>query len=345
MPVSLCVLLERKGESIVRYLVLGAGAIGGTLGGHLHRARREVVLISRPAHAAAVGARGLRLVTGDADYRIDVPAVDSVAAAAPFSGEDVVLVTCKAQHTVAALGELRAAGAPSTLPIVCCQNAIWNESHAQRVFANVYGAVVFVPGFHLDPGVVINARVGHYGYLEVGRYPAGADALCARVVEDLAAAGFFAAVNPAVMRAKGAKCLGNLANAVAAITGSQGGAEAFMARARDEARRVWRAAGIDFEESAEFDVRRKERYLGSDRWPGDHGPPRQGGSSWQSLLRGAGSIESEFLNGEVVRLGRLLGIPAPCNEVLWRRAEEMARDGSPPGRYSIAELTRQAESG
>ena len=312
----------------MRYLVLGAGAIGGTLGGHLHRAGREAVLIARPAHATAIGARGLRLVTGDADYRIEVPAVASVAAAAPFGGEDVVLLTCKAQHTVAALGELRAAGAPITLPIVCCQNAIWNESHAQRVFADVYGAVVFVPGFHLEPGEVINARVGHYGYLEIGRYPLGTDSLCATLVEDLAAAGFFAAVNPAVMRAKGAKCLGNLANAVAAITGSQRGAEAFMARARDEARRVWRAAGIDFEESGEFDVRRKARYLGSDRWPRDHGPPRSGGSSWQSLLRGAGSIESEFLNGEVVRLGRLLGIPAPCNEVLWRRAEEMARDGS-----------------
>ena len=329
----------------MRYLVLGAGAIGGTLGGHLHRAGREAVLIARPAHATAIGARGLRLVTGDADYRIEVPAVASVAAAAPFGGEDVVLLTCKAQHTVAAVGELCAAGAPITLPIVCCQNAIWNESHAQRVFANVYGAVVFVPGFHLEPGEVINARVGHYGYLEIGRYPLGTDSLCATLVEDLAAAGFFAAVNPAVMRAKGAKCLGNLANAVAAITGSQRGAEAFMARARDEARRVWRAAGIDFEESGEFDVRRKARYLGADRWPRDHGPPRQGGSSWQSLLRGAGSIESEFLNGEVVRLGRLLGIPAPCNEVLWRRAEEMARDGSQPGRYTIAELTRQADSG
>ena len=50
---------------------------------------------------------------------------------------------------------------------------------------------------------MINARVGHYGYLEVGRYPVGTDGLCARVVEDLAAAGFAAAVNPTVMRAQG----------------------------------------------------------------------------------------------------------------------------------------------
>ena len=328
----------------MRYVILGAGAIGGTLGGHLHRAGREVVLIARPAHVAAIHARGLRLVTGDTDHRLKVSAFAAVAEAAPFSPEDMVLLTCKAQHSVAALGELRAAGAAPELPVVCCQNAIWNEAHAQRVFTIVYGAVVFVPGVYLQPGEVVNARTGHYGYLEVGRYPAGTDQLCATLVEDLAAAGFAAAVNPTVMRAKGAKCLGNLANAVTAITGSHRGAGAFMARVRDEARRVWRAAGIDFEESEEFAARREQRYRGSDRWPQDYGPPRRGGSSWQSLVRGAGSVESEFLNGEVVQLGRMLGIPAPYNEVLWRRAEEMARDRTPPGRCTIAELTRQAQS-
>ena len=328
----------------MRYLILGAGAIGGTLGGHLHRAGCEVVLIARPAHVAAIQAGGLRLVTGDADYRIDVPAAASVAAAAPFDSDDVVLLTCKAQHTAAALGELRAAGAPPELPIVCCQNAIWNEVHAQRVFTRVYGSVVFVPGVYLEPGEVINARAGHYGYVEVGCYPVGVDSLCTAVVEDLAAAGFAAAVNPTVMRAKGAKCLGNLANAVTAITGSQRGADAFMARARDEARRVWHAAGIEFEESEQFAARREQRYHGSDRWPPGHGAPHRGGSSWQSLIRGAGSIESEFLNGEVVQLGRMLGIPAPYNEVLWLRAEQMARDATPPGCFSIAELTREADS-
>ena len=328
----------------MRYVILGAGAIGGTIGGHLHRAGRQVVLVARPAHAAAIRNSGLRLLTGDGDYRLDVPTVDSVAGAGPFCGADVMLVSCKAQHTAAALGELHAAGAPAELPVVCCQNAIWNEAHAQRIFRNVYGAVVFVPGVYLEPGEVINARVGHYGYVEVGRYPAGTDQICTTLAADLEAAGFAAAVNPTVMRAKGAKCLGNLANAVTAIAGSHRGADAFMAQVRDEARTVWRAAGIDFEESEEFAARRTTRYRGSDRWPRGHGSPRRGGSSWQSLVRGAGSIETEFLNGEVVQLGRLLGIPAPFNEVLWKRAEQMARDRTAPGRYTISELTSEAQS-
>ena len=328
----------------MRYVILGAGAIGGTFGGHLHRAGREVVLIARPAHVAAMRADGLRLLTGDGDHRLNVPVADAVADAGPFDAEDVVLLTCKAQHTVGALGELRAAGAPVQLPVVCCQNAIWNETHAQRVFRRVYGAVVFVPGVYLEPGEVINARSGHYGYVEVGRYPAGTDRFCATLKEDLEAAGFAAAVNATVMRAKGAKCLGNLANAANAITGSHRGSDAFMERVRDEARRVWRAAGIDFEESGEFAARRERRYHGSNCWPKGHGAPSRGGSSWQSLMRGAGSVESEFLNGEVVHLGRMLGIPAPYNEVLWRRADQMARDRTPPGHYTIAELTREAES-
>ena len=32
------------------------------------------------------------------------------------------------------------------------------------------------------------------------------------------------------------------------------------------------------------------------------------------------------------------------NEVLWKRAEQMARDGETPGQYSITELTRAAKS-
>ena len=62
------------------------------------------------------------------------------------------------------------------------------------------------------------------------------------------------------------------------------------------------------------------------------------GSSWQSLKRGTGNIESEQLNGDVVQLGRLLGIRTPYNDVLWRVAEEMATQGDKPGKYTAKDL-------
>ena len=68
------------------------------------------------------------------------------------------------------------------------------------------------------------------------------------------------------------------------------------------------------------------------------GRPRTGGSSWQSLERGTGNIETDHLNGEIVLLGRLYGIPTPTNELLQRRAAKAARDRLPQGSVSADEL-------
>jgi 2-dehydropantoate 2-reductase len=57
-------------------------------------------------------------------------------------------------------------------------------------------------------------------------------------------------------------------------------------------------------------------------------------------MRGTGNIETEQLNGDVVKLGRLLGITTPYNELLWRVAEEMATKGDKPGKYTAEDLMR-----
>ena len=68
------------------------------------------------------------------------------------------------------------------------------------------------------------------------------------------------------------------------------------------------------------------------------GAPRGGGSSWQSLTRGTGSIEADFLNGEVVLLGREHGVPVPVNEALQGLANRAAADRLPPGSLSPEEI-------
>jgi len=67
----------------------------------------------------------------------------------------------------------------------------------------------------------------------------------------------------------------------------------------------------------------------------------RGGSSWQSLARGAGTIEADHLNGEIELLGRLHGVATPVNELLQRTANEQARAGRPPGTVYAAELLRR----
>ena len=64
-----------------------------------------------------------------------------------------------------------------------------------------------------------------------------------------------------------------------------------------------------------------------------------GSSSWQSLSRGTGSIEADYLNGEIVLLGRLHGVPTPVNEALQRLANAFARQGRRPGSLAPAELS------
>ena len=54
-------------------------------------------------------------------------------------------------------------------------------------------------------------------------------------------------------------------------------------------------------------------------------------------------MEADHLNGEVVLLGRLHGVPTPVNELLQRTANRMARNREAPGSVPVAELEAALE--
>ena len=58
---------------------------------------------------------------------------------------------------------------------------------------------------------------------------------------------------------------------------------------------------------------------------------RRGGSSWQSLERRLGTIETDYLNGEIVRLGQLHGVATPVNAILQYLSQRVAHERKPPG--------------
>lgn len=328
----------------MRFIIYGAGGIGCTIGAHLFRTGGEVVLVGNAQHVDAINGNGLKFLTGDQSFLLNIPAVKTAEELAPFRDDDVAMLCAKSQHTVKCLGQLKNAGASRTLPILCVQNSIWNEPTASRVFDRVYGVMIVVPGLFLTPGEVVNPIVRKYGFIEVGCYPRGTDVLCEEVVAALKRAGFSSDVHPEVMKPKGAKCLGNLGNALSAITDGRGDSKPFMEAVRQEAEAVWRAAGIEWEDRESFDQRVRENYGDRQDPPGYEGMKAHG-SSWQSLVRRTGNIEAEQLNGEVVTLGRLLGVPTPFNELLWRLADEMAASHETPGRYTAEELFVMAPSG
>jgi len=327
----------------MRYIIYGAGGIGCTIGGHLFRTGHDVALVGNADHVSAIEQNGLTFATGEGVYNLEIPAFRTASELAPFRKDDILLLCAKSQHTVQCLGQLKNAGASRSLPILCCQNSIWNEPTATRMFDRVYGVLIVVPAVFLKPGEVINPLSRRAGFIEVGGYPSGIDPLCETVTNALTKSTFSAQVNSEVMKAKGSKCLGNLGNALSAITDGKGDTQAFLKRAREEAQTVWIAAGIEWEDQQHFNDRCKRLY-GDANYPEGFEKAGSKGSSWQSLARGVGSIEAEELNGDVVKLGTALQIPTPYNEVLWRVATQMAKNNEPPGKFSAYDLKKMVGS-
>lgn len=315
----------------MRYVIYGAGAVGGAIGARLFQRGQDVVLIARGAHLEALQRDGLTLRAPEETAVLRIPTVGRPSEIT-FGQEDAVLLAMKSQDTPAALDALRAV-APG-VPVVCAQNGVANERSALRRFERVYGMMVMLPATHLKPGEVImhSAPVG--GILDVGCYPAGVDGLAERLAADLRDAGFDSKPDAALMRLKYAKLIENLANVIQALCGLDAGAGEPVRAVRAEGVASLRAAGIDFATEQEMDERRAEMMGALQSIEGQ----ARGGSTWQSLARGAGSIETDYLNGEIALLGALHGVPTPYNRLLQRLAAEAAAGGLPPGTYTSQQL-------
>jgi 2-dehydropantoate 2-reductase len=315
----------------VAFIVYGVGAIGGTLAARLSLCGQEVRGIARGAQLAAIRDGGLLLRTPEGSHRVRFRCAATPAEAGIGPG-DTILLTVKGQDTGDALDALVRAGV-TTQPIVCMQNGVDNERQALRRFANVYGVTVMMPSAFLVPGEVACFGIPRAGIFDVGRYPSGTDSAVHSLVDVLDAAGFAAFAHERVMESKYAKLLQNLGNMLDAAAGAEGRAR-FGGVARAEGEAVLRAAGIAFGEVGPADPRRKALMKDAPI----AGVDRIGSSSAQSLKRHAGSIETDALNGEIVLLGRLNGIPTPVNEWLCGLGRRMVRDGTEPGSVPIEDV-------
>jgi ketopantoate reductase len=105
----------------MRFVICGAGAIGGVLGGQLAKAGFAVILIDKiPEHVAAINAHGLQLKGVHGTHTLAMPAVLQ-ATAVDFRPDDVIFLAVKAFHCAAAAAALRRA-TTLELPIFCAQN-------------------------------------------------------------------------------------------------------------------------------------------------------------------------------------------------------------------------------
>jgi len=317
----------------MRFVVVGAGAVGGVVGGLLARSGTDVAFVARGEHGARIARDGLTLRTPTETVVVHTP-VAATPGELGHRDDDVVLLAVKSQDTAAALDALVDGGFGHATPIACLQNGVGNEPLVAERFERVYGVVVMAPTVHLEPGTV-EAKAGPVAaILDVGRYPDGVDAVAEAVAAAFERAGIVSTAVPDVMRWKWAKLLLNLGNAIEVVCGPAARFGDLGRAVNREGRAVLDAAGIAYASSDEDRARRGDIL----QWTPS---PDAGGSTWQSVARHA-PIETDHLTGEIVRLGERVGVPTPANAVLLRRAHAIADRGDGPGRVDPAVLLAEA---
>jgi 2-dehydropantoate 2-reductase len=152
------------------------------------------------------------------------------------------------------------------------------------------------------------------------------------VSADFRAAGIASEERADIMAMKRRKLIMNLGNGVDASFAQGDAADELAARAQAEGEDVLAAAGLTVV-TAEQDRQRRGSVLR--RRPDLE---RSGGSTWQSLERGTGDSEIDYLAGEVVLQGRLLGIPTPVNEAVVTATRALAYAGGPARSLDAAEV-------
>ncbi len=337
----------------MRVAVVGAGAIGCLLGARLREAGHDVTLVGRADQVAAINRDGL--LVRDARRGARRYALPSVTAL--VERPELALLTVKTQDVEAACRASAAALAGA--PVIALQNGVRGDALAAGVLGReaVVGGVVMCAASYLHPGEI---AVDFAGWLILGE-PFRASRERARALARVLAPALPTYVTAHLESARWSKLIANLNNGICAATGlplplvAQAPlGRALAVRVMREGYRVARSAGVRLDHGlyglspralrqdrnaalvallqstmtrllAILPDRAAERALAlASRSRLGRLPVR--GSTWQSIARGRPS-ESEYLNGEIVRLGGELGVPTPYNARLMAVLREVERTG------------------
>lgn len=322
---------------MTRYVVIGAGAVGALLAAQLRLAQVDTVLVARGANLAAIKANGLLVRRPDGNDTVPLHVVGGPDELR-LTTRDVLVLTTKTQDAEEVLArwawlpvhadDVDGPGEPTLLaadlPILTFQNGLATEDLALRRFGRVYGVSIGVAASHLVPGEVVSPSYPVIGIAWLGRYPDQADPAAEAYAADLRRAGYEVDAVPDVSAWKARKLLGNVGNGLDVLDGAPEAKQQARRLLVAEADAVFAAAGISTPVDAPS--------LGAgalivEPVPG-HTPGRL--STWQSFARGASS-EVDYLNGEIVRLGRRHGVDTPANERLQRLLGALSHSGRGPG--------------
>ncbi|HVC57571.1 MAG TPA: ketopantoate reductase family protein [Stellaceae bacterium] len=288
----------------MRFLVLGAGAVGGYFGGRLVEAGRDVTFLVRGQRAAALAAHGLAVASPLGDFQVPVKLATADRIGGPY---DVVLLTAKHYDLDAAIEAIRPAIGPHSAVLPLLNGLV----HLDRLDAalgagHVLGGVAYV-GASLQP----DGSIRHHNRLSGIAFGErdGSIRERARAIErEFAGTPVSAPANDNILlemwekfvmisAMAGMNCL--MRGTIGEIVGTDGGA-ALMSAALAECQAVAGASGYMPRPQA------SERVQAMLTEPGS-----VNSASMRHDLEAGRRTEADAVLGDMLRRARLFGIPTP----------------------------------
>ncbi len=341
--------------ALEKLAILGAGAIGSTIGAYLTRAGRDVTLIDLwPAHVEAMKRAGLKVTALEEEFTVPVAAVHLADVCALHTRFEAVFLSVKSYDSVWAAQFIEPYLAPGGV-LVSAQNGINEEWVAPIIgYPRTIGCVVTIGAGLYEPGHVVRTNSPSRPSFAVGELNGMLTPRVHELVAVLAPAGV-AHATPNLWGDRWAKLTVNcMANALAGITGMN---NAEMRESPDvfpitvkiagEALTVAQRLGVQVEPVGGIPA---QAYLDASRGVGvealrtawvERGKSVGAGrpSLLQDLMKGR-RTEVDYLNGYVVRRGREVGVLTTMNEAIVELTHRLEVGELPQGPENLRLLTR-----
>jgi 2-dehydropantoate 2-reductase len=319
----------------MKFLIAGAGAIGGYIGARMAQAGFDVTLFARGSHLRAMQERGVQVKSLEGDFVARPSVVSSFEEVGPV---DVVILGVKAHSLPQLAPQLKAVLGPDTA-LLSTQNGIpwwyfqgfgseWEGLRLERIdpggvissaieARRVLGSIVYFSTEVTAPGVIQHLEGNR---ISLGEPDGTRSDRSRRIAEALIASGLRCPVTTRIRHEIWVKVLGNASlNPVSALTRTtlvqmvrDPGVCSVIRNIMQEVEAVSRKLGLELPVSID------QRIAGAEK-VGEHKT-----SMLQDLEAGR-PIELEALVGAVVELGERVGLPMPCTKTVYSCTKLLAK--------------------
>ena len=344
-----------------RILILGAGAIGGSIAGYLARAGCDVTIADIwSQHVHRIQDDGLTIEAPDETFTAQMPALHTDELQRLPGPVDVLMISTKTYDTEWAY-QLAAPYLADDGVVLSAQNGMVEEQLPRYAdMERVVGCPVMFAGECMEAGTVIRRSPASWPVLALGELDGQPTARVDRLQALLAPVGEIQVTDDIIGKLWAKLAVNAMSNGTSALTlattgmvwGDAAYVELTVALAAETAR-VAEAAGIAMQPvfaRAPQDVLvraydgEREAIDASIAWFGEVAEQRKGErgnrpSMLQDILKGR-RTEVDDINGYVCSRGRAVGVATPVNDHLRALVREVDRGHRKPGPTNLVDLQR-----